>query len=144
MNIRYIRLIILCAVGLILFTGCKGESIKEKVLNVFEENKDIIIERLENDSLEENIDWYDLEGVIRTGKYKDGVIEFACVSEGILTSSVVAGFYYSPSDEAYIVEWFSGEELKEDGNGFSYTDGFDNIYYTERIEDNFYYFKTSN
>ena len=82
--------------------------------------------------------------MIQVYTYPSGVIEFRCISYGLLNASVEAG-YYSPDDEpdGKNVGWLHGK-LTEDGAGYSYSDGTDNRYYTERMCENFYYYTVAN
>ncbi len=122
---------------------------KERVLAVFEEQKETILQRIEGYHTDGTVEWDDLEGVLYVydhAAWNDGILQFECIAEGIMTSSFQAGFYYSPDDVPAIVGWISGpsQELVEDGEGYSWDDGSDNIYYTERICENFYYYQESN
>ena len=139
-----LRLAALCAAAVFAFTACGGPSLKERVLALFEVQEELIREKVESHRAGNEVDWDELEGVLRVYMYDGGVIELECVAEGILTSSVCAGIYYSPDDEPALVNWLHGEQLTEDGNGYSYSDGTDNRYYTDRICENFYYYRTSN
>ena len=139
---KAIKLTILCMTAMLMFAACGIKPTnQERVLAVFEEHEEVIRERIEDSSAGDEIQWDDLDGVIQSYTYSDGVIEFRCIAEGIVSASVEAGFYYSPDDEpdGDSVGWLHGE-LVEDGNGYSYSDGTDNRYYTERICENFYYY----
>lgn len=146
---RHIKLIIICVMALLMFAACGNRPTKkEQVLAVFEEQKELILEKIEDYIAGDEVEWDDLEGVlsVTTNFESSGIIQFECIAEGILTSSFQAGFYYSPNDVPDYVGWFVYEqdELVEDGNGYSYSDGTDNRYYTERIYVNFYYYTESN
>ena len=128
---------------------------EERVLAVFEEQKDTICEMIKPYSTDDAVEWgeleNDLEGVLHVYAMKvrghdKGVLQFVCVAEGIAPAGFVAGFYYSPDDEPLLIGWgLSGpSELVEDGEGYSWTDGTDNSYYTERICENFYYYQEVN
>ena len=146
---KFIQLAILCAAILFTCTACGDRlTLKERVLAVFEEQKDMIREKIADSDAEDKVEWDDLEGVIYINPgyiNPDVVIPFECVAEGILTSSVQAGFYYSPDDEPAIVGWaWNMGKLVEEGDGYSCSDGTDNYYYTERICENFYYYMEAN
>lgn len=143
---KLIQLAILCVAVIFTCTACGNRpTLKERVLSVFEEQEELIREKIEKYSAGDEVEWDDLEGVVRVDTYFGGMIEFDYIVEGILTSSLIAGTYYAPDDEPRIVGYLQGAgELEEDGNGYSYSDGTDNRYYTERICENFYYFQTSN
>ena len=145
---KFIQLAILCAAILFTCTACGDRlTLKERVLAVFEEQKDMIREKIADSDAEDKVEWDDLEGVLRVSILVNETIEFECIAEGLMTSSFQAGFYYSPNDEPAYVGWFmfnSLDELVEDGDGYSYSDGTDNRYYTERICENFYYYTEAN
>ena len=142
------QLTILCMTMMLMFSACGNRpTSKERVLAVFEEQKELICEKIADYGAGDEVEWDDLEGVLTVSVRVNGTIEFECIVEGILTSSFQAGFYYSPDDEPAYVGWFmfnSLDELVEDGDGYSYSDGTDNRYYTERICENFYYYTEAN
>lgn len=146
----YIKIffIILCITAMLIFSACGNRPTpKEQVLAVFEEQKELICEKIADYGAGDEVDWDDLEGVLSVSKRFNEIIEFECIAEGLMTSSFQAGFYYSPSDEPAYVGWFVGNKLDElvgDGDGYSYSDGTDNRYYTERICENFYYYTEAN
>ena len=143
-----IKLTILCMAAMLMFSACGNRPAnKERVLAVFEAQKELICEKISDYIAGDEVEWNDLEGVLSVSVLVNDTIEFECIVEGILTSSFQAGFYYSPDDEPAYVGWFmfnSLDELVEDGDGYSYSDGTDNRYYTERICENFYYYTESN
>lgn len=149
---KLIRLAIMCAVALLMLAACgkNKPTPKERVLAVFEQQQERILRKIEHYLAGDEVTWDNLEGVpwVHTyHTYRGELIEFECIAEGILTSSFQAGFYYTPDDEPAYVGWFLGnrlDELVEDGDGWSYSDGTDNRYYTERICENFYYYTESN
>lgn len=75
-----------------------------------------------------------------------GIIIFDCGGEGIVPSGQDYYFYYSPNDIPFAV--FGGRaicdssEMIPDGKGYKYIVNGD-IFYTEKIKDNFYYCKAS-
>ena len=125
---------------------------QERVLAVFEGQKDTICEMIREYGLGGAAKWHELgeelEGVLRVHNmavpgYDEGVLQFVCIAEGIAPAGFDAGFYYSPDDEPILIGW-GPSELVEDGDGYSWTDGTDNRYYTERICENFYYYEEAN
>ena len=142
---QFIKLAILCA-GLALTLAACGliPNYREQVLGTFEAQKELIIGKLETHLAGEAVTWDDLEGVRKVSEYNDGIIKFMCVAEGIVTSGVEAGFYYSPDDAPAYVGWFPNIKLVEDGSGWFWSDGTDNRYSTQRICENFYYYTQSN
>ena len=144
-------------IAVLSLTACGNRpTSQERVLAVFEEQKDTICEMIQTYGLGDTAKWHvlgeELEGVLRVHNmavpgYDDGVLQFLCIAEGIAPASFEAGFYYSPDDEPILIGWgLSPEpaELVEDGDGYSWTDGTDNRYYTERICENFYYYEEAN
>lgn len=141
---RLIRLAVLCAAAVFALAACGVRpTAQERVLAAFQGQEELICEKISRCRAGDKVEWDDLEGVLRVQTHLNGVIEFECVAEGILTASVDAGFYYSPDDRPCVVGWLHGE-LTEDGNGYSYSDGTDNRYYTERLRENFYYYIVRN
>ena len=142
------QLTILCMTAMLMFSACGNRPTpKERVLAVFEEQKELISEKIADYIAGDEVEWDDLEGVLWVSPYINGTIEFECISEGLMTASFQAGFYYSPDDAPAYVGWFLGNklsELVEDGDGYSYSDGTDNRYYTERICEHFYYYTKAN
>lgn len=138
--------IFLCLAAMLMFSACVNRPTnKEQVLAIFEDQKELICEKIADHIAGDEVEWNDLDGVIQVYTYPGGVIEFRCISYGLLNASVDTGFYYSPDDEpdGKNVGWLHGK-LTEDGAGYSYSDGTDNRYYTERMYENFYYYTVAN
>ena len=142
---QFIKPAVLCA-GLALTLAACGliPNYREQVFETFESQKELIVEKIEDHLAGDEATWDELEGVREVSIYNGGIIKFMCVAEGIVTSGVEAGFYYSPDDAPAYVGWYPNIKLAEDGNGWSWSDGTDNRYYTERICENFYYYTQSN
>lgn len=74
---------------------------------------------------------------------EDGIIVFDCGGKGIAPSSKDYAFYYSIYDKPVAV--FDGRivcepsQMVQKGNGYEYIDSGYNIFYTEKIKDNFYF-----
>ena len=71
-----------------------------------------------------------------------GVITFRCGSEAVSSASCEWGFYYSPKDTP--VNFYDAAcdaALMEDGNGYAFSGSYD--FYTEKICDNFWYYRIS-
>ena len=142
---RFIKLAILCAAAALLLASCGLiSSYREQVLAAFETQKELVFDKIGAHLAGGEAGWDELEGVLEVRSYNDGIIKFMCIAEGIVTSSVEAGFYYSPDDAPAYVGWFVNIKLAEDGNGWSWSDGTDNRYFTERICEHFYYYTQSN
>ncbi len=154
---RRIRSALAVLLAVLSLTACGNRSTpEERVLSVFEEQKDTICEMIREYGLGDAVQWHELgeelDGVLRVHNmavpgYDDGVLQFLCIAEGIAPAGFEAGFYYSPDDEPILIGWgLSPEpaELTEDGEGYSWTDGTDNSYYTERICEHFYYYQEVN
>ena len=141
----FIKFTVLCA-GLALTLAACGliPSYREQVLGTFEAQKELILEKIEAHLAGGEAGWDELEGVLEVRAYDGGIVKFMCVAEGIVTSGVEAGFYYSPDDAPAYVGWFPNIKLAEDGDGWSWSDGTDNRYFTERICEDFYYYTESN
>ena len=142
---QFIKLAVLCAVAALTLAACGLiPNYREQVLGTFEVQKELILEKIGKHIAGDEVIWDDLEGVREVSTYHDGIIKFMCVAEGIMTSGVEAGFYYSPDDTPAYVGWYPNIKLAEDGNGWSWSDGTDNRYFTQRICENFYYYTESN
>lgn len=141
----FIRLALLCAGFALLLAACGLiPNYREQVLSSFESQRELILEKIEAHLAGDEAAWDELEGVLEVSTYNGGIIKFMCVAEGIVTSSVEAGFYFSPDDTPAYVGWFPNIGLAEDGDGWSWSDGTDNRYFTERICEHFYYYTESN
>ena len=142
---KLIRLTVFCA-GLALLLAACGliPNYREQVLETFETQKELIFEKVAVHLGGGEAGWDELEGVLEVSTYNGGIVKFMCVAEGIVTSSVEAGFYYSPDDAPAYVGWYPNIKLAEDGDGWSWSDGTDNRYSTQRICENFYYYTESN
>lgn len=69
------------------------------------------------------------------------MVDFWCSGCGLGSATSYSGFYYSPKD---IPLGFQGTDMDfmESGSGWKYQEaGGDNCYYTEKITDNWYYYK---
>lgn len=142
---QFIKFVVLCVIAALTLTACGLiPNYREQVLGTFEAQKKLILEKIGKYTAGEDAAWDELEGVREVSTYHDGIIKFMCVAEGVVTSSVEAGFYYSPDDAPAYVGWFPNIKLAEDGDSWSWSDGTDNRYYTERICENFYYYTESN
>ena len=142
---QFIKLVVLCAAAALMLAACGLiPNYRKQVLGAFEVQKELIFEKIEKHIAGDEAGWDELEGVREVSAYRDGIIKFMCIAEGIVTSSVEAGFYYSPDDAPAYVGWFPNIRLAEDGDGWSWSDGTDNRYYTERICENFFYYTQSN
>ena len=136
---QFIKLAVLCTGLALLLSACGPmPNYREQVLGSFEAQRELIFEEIGEHTAGNEAAWDDLEGVLEVSTCHDGIIKFMCVAEGIVTSSVEAGFYYSPDDEPAYVGWYPNIRLAEDGNGWSWSDGTDNRYFTERICENFF------
>ncbi len=79
--------------------------------------------------------------VEKVSAYGD-IIQFLCDGKGLSTNSIYTGFYYSPNDIPYGFE-FDEYELQEVEPGIFFweSDGGLKSYYTERIAENWFYYK---
>ena len=142
---QFIKLAVLCARLALLLSSCGLiPNYREQTLGTFEAQKELILEKVEVQLAGDEVAWNELDGVLDVSVYNGGIIKFMCVAEGIVTSSVEAGFYYSPDDVPAYVGWYPNITLTEDGDGWSWSDGTDNRYDTERICENFFYYTESN
>ena len=123
--------------SLLLFS-CK--DYKKQIFSIVQDNQEVLQECVKTNDYEraKKIDGIEEVKYYQTGPYT----EFYCYGEGIVSSSVYYGFYYSSDDAPLWILYAAEEDLEPDEKDFSYeTPDSDNWYYTERITKNWYYYE---
>ena len=127
-----------------LLAGCnREENAKQDIFNLVEENYDVILkacQEKDTDTL------YAINGITQVDVV-DGYVLIFCKGAGIAPSSQDYGFYYS--EENLPVGVFAGQivcssnELVEYERGYRYLDSGLNVFYTEQIKGNLYFYSAA-
>ncbi len=135
--ILYLVLAFIC----ITLSSCADNLSKKEIISLVESNPTFLQQCVDESDIERALD---IEGIkkIYENKRKE-YIKFYCGGAGLVPSSSYYGFYYSPANKPIAVEVTETNNLipKGDGWGWKEPDG-DNIYYTERIMDCWYYYES--
>lgn len=103
---------------------------------------DYIYERLENDIFLSVLKLNGLISIFIDDEKK--YIDFDCGGSGFGPSTSYSGFYYSIDGKPSGLSFYENDDLESDGNGWCYEQKKgDNKYYTEKIQDNWYYYTAS-
>lgn len=135
-------IILLLAIVFILHNNYNDMISKEKIFSIVEQNASAIKEDINNNDFTFSMH---LKGIKDINTQNNGIIDFYCGGAGFGPSTSYCGFYWSENDSISDI-WCAGtkDEIKPDGNGFSYHQvNVDNYYYTEKICDHFYYYTAS-
>lgn len=115
---------------------------KKEIFALVEENHSLLLEAALNEQSEK------AESIkeIKNAFCENGIAFFDCGGYGMGADTGYYGFYYTPEDTPKPL--FNGypicdeSELKPEENGYTYREAEgDNLYYTERITDGFYYYE---
>ncbi len=116
---------------------------KKQIFKLVERNSAVIIEDISANNFDDTLS---IKGIQEVSS-RNGMIDFYCGGKGVGSATSYYGFYYSESDEP--IGAFAGVglignfELTPDGRGYSYREeNSDNIYYTEKITEKFYYYES--
>jgi hypothetical protein len=134
------KVLLIIVILLLCFFLVPGKNYKKQVFKIVQDNQEVLQECVKTNDYEraKKIDGIEEVKYYQTGPYT----EFCCYGEGIVSSSVYYGFYYSPDDAPLGIVYAAEEDLEPDEKGFSYeTPDSDNWYYTERITKNWYYYE---
>lgn len=116
---------------------------KQRVVHLVERNYDAIMEACENEDLARLVA---IKGINEVDVV-DGYVIVYCQGYGIVSSSQEYGFYYSRDNVPAAV--FDGQiiagpsQLVQKGEGYEYIDSRYNVFYTEHIIGNLYFYKAS-
>lgn len=129
----------------LLLAGCYEGLSKQDIFSLALERRDEItqaaragdVKRLEA-----------LPGVRQVDMQEDGRVRFFCAGAGMGSGTSYYGFYYTPDDQPFDIESMTyGEALEPEGNGRAWHEKRrdprgDNVYYTERICENLFYYES--
>ena len=124
----------------IIFNSKKEENKKQEIIKYVYDNKDKLLEYINNNNYDDPEELNKFKVKIYPNK-KRKYIEFVYFNDTVLTSFKYYGFYYSFDGKYKELDLPSAKnKLKKDGNGYYYQNGDDSLY-TEKIIDNFYFYK---
>ncbi len=123
--------------------GC-GKTPKDDVFRLVEKKYDVILKACEEKDADALLD---IKGITNVN-IVDGYILVFCKGTGISVSSQDYGFYYSEENTPIAVGCNLGivcysEDLSPEGTGYQYVSDDDNIFYTEHIKDNIYFYSNA-
>jgi len=128
----------------LILAGCLTQrKAKKEIFNLVEENHDEIVKACQEKDADA---LYAIDGIIEVD-IVDGYVLAYCMGAGIVPSSQYYGFYYSEENLPVAVDCnqfilCDTEELTPDGAGYQYTD-YGNIFYTEHIMGNIYFYSAA-
>ena len=131
--------------GVLFLTGCLNrEAAKAKIFRLVEKNYDLIAEACEK---EDKAALCALDGVAEV-KIRDGYVVVYCMGGGIAPSSQDYGFYYSEENLPVAIDCnekiiCDTVDLTPEGKGYQYLDSGHNVFYTEYITGNIYYYSAA-
>ncbi len=151
--------ILIIALCIVILTGCSSDlypsketifkyvnnnlSILEEITQdeipkpaLSEENKNYVAQKLSDNSIVEKVYCFSVENS------SDIIFRFVCGGRGNVTSSIYVGFYYSPNNYPYAFQ-FEPCPLEEIEDGVYYWENEDRSrrFYTERIQENWFYYE---
>ena len=139
---RIITFILLAAFAVIL-AGCAAKEPKQAIFHLVENNYDAIVTACENKDEEALLA---IDGITKVNII-DGYVLAYCKGAGIAPSSQDYGFYYSEENIPVTVDWnldivSYAEDLSPEGNGYQcIVHG--NLFYTEHIKGNLYFYSNA-
>ena len=131
--------------GVFLLTSCRGkEAARSEIFGLVEKNYDLIAEACENKDVSA---LSAIDGVAEI-EIHDGYIVAYCMGGGIAPSSQDYGFYYSEDNQPAAIDCnedilCDAGDLKPKGKGYQYRDSGQNVFYTEHIIGNIYFYSTA-
>lgn len=140
---RRILSVVLVVVFVFVFTACGAKEPKEDIFDLVEKNYDTIVAACENKDTETLLA---ING-IKEVNIVDGYVIVYCKGAGISVSSQDYGFYYSVENSPITVDCnqdivCGAEGLEPEGNGYQcVVQG--NIFYTEHIKGNIYFYSNA-
>ena len=137
--------VFLVLVFLLSLAGCQtegGQFVKQSIFDFVIQNKNEIL--LACDPADPNA----LLALVKIKEVDvvEGYVLAYCEGRGIVPSSQYYGFYYSKDDRPVAV--FDGwilcntDDLREEGRGYQYSEN-GNVFYTEKIADNLWFYSAS-
>jgi hypothetical protein len=126
--------------GLLLsLTGCfqKGYLSKKEIFHLVNTHKESLLSCITQNDF---TPLAQIEPLLEAKVMADGVVDFYCGGKGLSVSGVDYGFYYSPENLPLTCHSYDGSglhgSLTPKGKGFEGKN-----YYTEKIQDHFYYYE---
>lgn len=142
------RVILIGVISIIFITllSCESKKVtKEDIYNFVFENKEMLLESIENKDFDEVEKLKIIEKIKNKEISEDEkqLVEFLCGGSGFASATSYYGFYYTEDNDISAI-WCAGpkEEMVPDGKGYSFYSG-DDRYYTEEICDKFYYYEAA-
>ena len=133
-------MIVICF--LFTLTGCNSrESNRKEIFDLVERNYDAIVAACQSKDIDALTA---IDGITKV-TIADGYVLMFCKGEGIAPSSQYYGFYYSEENSPIAVDCAHNilcrsEALTPNGSGFQYSyQG--NLFYTEHIKGNLYFYR---
>lgn len=141
------RFLSLIAVFALVFSlaGCRSErAIKKDIFKFVENNYDLIVEYCVAEDATALCAFEEIEKV----NIVDGYVIVYCEGHGIVSSSQDYGFYYSAENRPVAVNCnldiiCKTGGLTPEGRGYQYISNSYDVFYTEHITGNIYFFSTS-
>ena len=134
---------ILLAVFAVAFAGCAAKEPKQDIFPLVENNYDAIVTACENKDEEALLA---IDGITKVNLI-DGYVLAYCKGAVIAPSSQDYGFYYSEENIPVTVDWnldivSYAEDLSPEGNGYQFI-VHGNLFYTEHIKGNLYFYSNA-
>lgn len=128
---------------ILLFVGCGAERAKEDVLSLVESNYNEIVNACQEKNTEA---FLAIDGITKVD-IVDGYVIVYCKGAGIAPSSQDYGFYYSAENSPITVDCnldivCGADGLTPAGKGYQCVVG-GNVFYTELIRGNVYFYSTA-
>jgi len=128
----------------LLLAGCqRGERAKQEIFRLVEENYEAIVQACQARDAEA------LQRIVTDADVKvhEGHVVVYCTGGGIAPSSQDYGFYYARENIPAVVDCneeilCTGADLTPKGEGYQYI-FYGNVFYTECIRGNLYFYSTS-
>lgn len=126
-----------------VLAGCGADRSKRKIFNLVEDHYDRIVQACQEKDADA---LYQIDGITQVA-IADGYVLVYFDGAGIATSSQDYGFYYSEENRPVAVDCnldilCDTEDLTPEGKGFQFVDAWYNIFYTECIKGNIYFYST--
>lgn len=124
----------------IIYDSIKEENKKQEIIKYVYDNKDLLLKYISDNNYDDPEELNKFKVKIYPNE-KRGYIEFLYFNDTMLTSFKYYGFYYSFDGKYKELDLPEAKnKLKKNGKGYYYQNGDDSLY-TEKIIDNFYYYK---
>lgn len=138
---RILAIILVAAVVLSLLGWSRKAQARNAIFDLVENNYDAILKACEEQDTDA---LYAIEGISKV-KVAGGYVLAYCRGAGIAPSSQDYGFYYASENNPAAVDCnldilCHGNALTPKGNGFQLIDNGHNVFYTELIRGNFYFY----